>query len=270
MYVVQIHFSVRVHSFIKPSIITIMKNSIQIVTHDGIFHADEICAIALIKITLGKVWDIEITRTRNITPEMLDSKEIWLIDVGRSYDLELRNFDHHQDPSMESSNILMLQYLWYKEFVSQSLFTLILPLFRIVSDIDRNGYGNYNGIQFNTIIRQFNQLPDGFNTAIDFVVDILSSYVIDAEKMDLSRVIIRKGKPFGKGLVCYQYPEHWKALVEYTFLVAPTLDGKWGLHSRDSINHPIKVRGTEVFIHNNKFLAVYETFDDALISLKYQ
>lgn len=67
-----------------------------IVTHSGSFHTDEIFATALIKRFINS--DIELIRTRD--DELLDQytkdPSIWVIDVGRSYNENMRNFDHHQ------------------------------------------------------------------------------------------------------------------------------------------------------------------------------
>lgn len=61
-----------------------------VVTHNGIFHADEVTAIALLQ-----VWDVfngEVVRTRDAG--IIESADM-AIDVGGMYDGESR-FDHHQ------------------------------------------------------------------------------------------------------------------------------------------------------------------------------
>ena len=73
-----------------------MSNHIQVVTHDGIFHADEVFACALLCIAYGQD-NVSIIRTRD--DKVLDlatrEEDTWVIDVGNSYDPSMLNFDHH-------------------------------------------------------------------------------------------------------------------------------------------------------------------------------
>lgn len=68
----------------------------KIVTHAGTFHTDEVFAIALLKKFVSG--NIEVIRTRNneLLEESKKDKSIYVIDVGREYNEEYRNFDHHQ------------------------------------------------------------------------------------------------------------------------------------------------------------------------------
>lgn len=66
---------------------------IRIVTHSGDFHADEVFAVATLRMVLGAV-PSELIRTR-------DEEEIktgdYVVDVGGVYDQEKNRFDHHQE-----------------------------------------------------------------------------------------------------------------------------------------------------------------------------
>ncbi|MEX0935248.1 MAG: MYG1 family protein [Candidatus Paceibacterota bacterium] len=61
-----------------------------VVTHSGDFHADDIFAVATLRMVLG---DIEIVRTRN---EDLIKNGDYVVDVGAQYDPQENRFDHHQ------------------------------------------------------------------------------------------------------------------------------------------------------------------------------
>lgn len=69
---------------------------IKIVTHNGSFHIDEIFAIAFIKLFVNKNVEILRTRDENELKDFTEDPNIWVIDVGRSYNKKKRNFDHHQ------------------------------------------------------------------------------------------------------------------------------------------------------------------------------
>ena len=73
-----------------------MSNQIQVVTHSGIFHADEVFACALLCIAYGRD-NVGIIRSRDhkVLEIATSNKDTWTIDVGNSYDPEILNFDHH-------------------------------------------------------------------------------------------------------------------------------------------------------------------------------
>lgn len=73
-----------------------MSNHIQVVTHDGIFHADELLACAALSIAYGRD-NVAIIRSRDskVLEVTTQNKDTWVIDVGNSYDPSLLNFDHH-------------------------------------------------------------------------------------------------------------------------------------------------------------------------------
>jgi uncharacterized UPF0160 family protein len=65
---------------------------INVVVHDGDFHADDACAVAVIQLLLGQD-AVEITRTRD---ESIITKADWVCDVGGIYEPTTHRFDHHQ------------------------------------------------------------------------------------------------------------------------------------------------------------------------------
>ncbi len=69
-----------------------MKEKITIVTHNIKFHADDIFAIAALKLALNDK-EISVIRTRD---EKWLKKGDYIIDVGGVYDSENNKFDHHQ------------------------------------------------------------------------------------------------------------------------------------------------------------------------------
>ena len=60
------------------------------VTHDGVFHADDVLGAAILRKAYK---NITIVRTRD--PKVLEEADI-LFDVGSSYDPSSGRFDHHQ------------------------------------------------------------------------------------------------------------------------------------------------------------------------------
>src|SRR3989344_5993986 len=62
-----------------------------VVTHSGSFHADDVCAVAALKIMMGDNFRIARTRVQRI----IDSADI-VVDVGGVYNPKKKRFDHHQ------------------------------------------------------------------------------------------------------------------------------------------------------------------------------
>lgn len=71
---------------------------LRVVTHDGSFHADEVFALAALRLAHGV---IGILRSRD--PEVLAQCDL-RVDVGRRYDPETGDFDHHQGDAGQRSN----------------------------------------------------------------------------------------------------------------------------------------------------------------------
>lgn len=61
-----------------------------VVTHSGDFHADDVFAVATLRMALG---EIEVVRTRD--KELIENGD-YVVDVGGINDIETEQFDHHQ------------------------------------------------------------------------------------------------------------------------------------------------------------------------------
>jgi uncharacterized UPF0160 family protein len=64
---------------------------ISIVTHSGTFHADDVFAVAMVKLLLK---DTPHTLTRTRDTALMESAD-WLLDIGNTYNPETKRFDHH-------------------------------------------------------------------------------------------------------------------------------------------------------------------------------
>lgn len=92
-------------------------------THDGIFHADEVTACALLEL-FGLIDHDKIKRTRLI--EELSTCE-YVCDVGGIYNPEIKRFDHHQVEYRGplSSAGMVLEYLKNQNILSQKEFDFL-------------------------------------------------------------------------------------------------------------------------------------------------
>jgi uncharacterized UPF0160 family protein len=85
-----------------------LEGEINVVTHNGVFHADEVTAVALFAMA-NPNHDIVVTRIGH--QDDFDASDYdYVVDVGRKYDGE-KFFDHHQDRELPASNKLVYNYL---------------------------------------------------------------------------------------------------------------------------------------------------------------
>lgn len=74
----------------------------EVVVHDGVYHADDVCCFALLKTICPQ--SISFYRTREITEAMLEDSSIVVCDVGGVYEPSMMVFDHHQEGVPEFVN----------------------------------------------------------------------------------------------------------------------------------------------------------------------
>jgi uncharacterized UPF0160 family protein len=70
-----------------------MSNSLKVITHNGQFHPDDVCAVATIMHVYGKE-NINVLRTRDRSE--IEKADI-VVDVGGVYNPKTKRFDHHQE-----------------------------------------------------------------------------------------------------------------------------------------------------------------------------
>ena len=106
-------------------------------THDGSFHADEVCACALL-LVFDLIDEEHIFRTRD--PKKLEQCE-YVCDVGGVYDPKLKRFDHHQlEYNGEWSSAGMIwRYLVDQKFVDKRLYDFVNHAIIIGIDAHDNG-----------------------------------------------------------------------------------------------------------------------------------
>jgi uncharacterized UPF0160 family protein len=243
----------------------------KIITHDGLFHADEVFACALLQCVFG---EIPIVRTRDLTIDDMNDPTIWVVDVAQVYNPELGLFDHHQDGRLESSNMLVLIALKGFDYIDMSLYLALRGAFQSISNIDCGGYEGYNGFQVNSLIKSLNSLPEtkddkdkNFLTAVSIAKLYITAKMLDCSREEESRDDFEAGDEPTMGVrVCEKFPLFWKSYNECVFLVAPNKSGKWCVHSIDNKKYPMEATGKEEYFHPQKMQGVYSCKEDAVES----
>lgn len=207
-----------------------------IATHDGSFHADEVFAVATLRLIYP---DAEVIRTRD--EEVLERVNI-RVDVGRKYNSQTNDFDHHQLDFNEkreneipyASAGLIWKHYGPKITSQEVLDILDEKLFQYVDSID-SGITPFTvdiakPFDVCDIIDAFNPswpnysieaTNDGFNNAVELASSIIKREISQVEgklkARDTLRDIIKnnKNKDF---LVLEEYIPWKKSVVGKTDL----------------------------------------------------
>ena len=86
-----------------------------IVTHPGSAHKDDFIAVCVLLTLLPGAW----VERREPSPDDLQDRDTFVVDVGMEFDPARHNFDHHQDPNLPCAFHLVMQHLGYHQAASQ-------------------------------------------------------------------------------------------------------------------------------------------------------
>ncbi len=145
---------------------------LDIATHNKIMHADEVSAIALLKIFRDD--EIVVHRVNHDTADF--TKYDMVIDIGKKYDGK-KYFDHHQYKGGKSSAGLIWEYL-----EEEDNYPTISKLIKMVDENDV-GITKAKPFEYSSLITHFNNNDDiygdkqeeCFKKAVEFAYTILSS-----------------------------------------------------------------------------------------------
>lgn len=228
------------------------KERVDVVTHSGNFHADEVFACATLALSFG---NINIVRSRD---EKIISESKIVVDVGGEYSPEKGRFDHHQNggAGQRENNIPYASFgLIWKEYgeklcINKEVWGKVDE--RLVAPIDAGDNGfelihlvtEVSPYSISAMIGSFNASwsednetinDDNFFKMVQWAKEILSREILYAtdfvraksiveksyEEAKDKRIIILDG-PYPASDVLQQHPEP-------LYVVKPRRDGKWGI-----------------------------------------
>lgn len=254
---------------------------VNIATHDGVFHPDEVCAVAIYKILHPK-HEVNVWRTRNA--ERLQQAH-FRFDVGLKYNPEEGDFDHHQDRALPASCNLVWDYFTTKlnmdTFVVEHIRKTILnPISGLDRDFQNFVKENPIGIYktFGQCIMDFNcielglEAQDGaFDRAVQFTMMAIQNAIRQAEQMSDNIDMIRNAKVEGqsvlilpRGISYNDYKEH---LYPALLIVYPDPAGDgWCVVSMNTSKINLAKTSTEgcVFSHPAGFFTKWVSKESAV------
>jgi len=268
-------------------------DKLNIVTHNGKFHADEVMATAIIISFVGDGREYEVHRVDHQTP-LEELKELaghdgYICDIGKTYDEDSKLFDHHQftkEEEIRSSAGMVLDY--FKDV--GSLYVSLKPIIDII-DANDIGVRISKSYELPAIISCYNNKDiysdeqyGCFMEAVKVCMTIVKSYIIDEANKVMAKEMLSDSESLEgieKVLVsCEGYIPKWGDAIHdmpemdgYEVLVWE--DEEKGTWNASTISKEKDVYGPRgvflthveplpegmVFIHKGEFYAVSESLD---------
>ncbi|MDB5266933.1 MAG: metal-dependent protein hydrolase [Parcubacteria group bacterium] len=220
-----------------------------IVTHSGMFHIDEVFAVATVLLVYP---DAKVIRSRDM--EVIKAADI-AIDVGMEYDSESLRFDHHQEGGADvrpngipyaSFGLVWREYGFRlardgKDIIEEKL---VIPI-----DGPDNGVSIYEpkfeGIEPYTIRdfiysflsyddRSENRINEAFMSAVEQAKGVLEREITKAEERAIGMKEVRKiyDSAVDKRIIVLDKDLPWEPVLaptpEAMFVVYPRKEGNWG------------------------------------------
>ena len=229
---------------------SVMKK-LTIVTHNGVFHADEVFAIATIRIAYEGA-KIKVIRTRN--PKEFEKAD-FVIDVGGKYD-GVKFFDHHQrgfdlkrDNGIKYSSFGLIWKLLGEKICDSEKVAKIVDE-RLVQCIDAVDNGQIerleNVFSISDMISLYNQnwfeedkeeQTDNFEEAVDIAEIVLMRLVLSSIGIIFAKEILENSNLLlnGKVLMLERFCP-WQSHVRNTmpdvlFVLFPDPTGSWRIQA---------------------------------------
>lgn len=241
----------------------------KIATHNKIFHADEVTAIALLKVFTED--EIEVSRVDHNREDF--SSFDMVIDIGRKFD-GVKYFDHHQYKGGKSSAGLIWEYLGMQEDYPK-----ISKLIKMVDDND-TGVARSEPFEYSSLLKCYNHRDihsdaqeKQFTKAIKFAQTILISMAEAQEDIEDAKSIVANSFVFDGNpsiMELERFTPHWtsyingeltphiKAVVwedekdgNYKVKIPPKKLGLFELNGK-----PLEKDDSMIFVHSTGFFAI--------------
>ena len=253
-----------------------------VATHDGIFHSDEIVAIAILALVDG---NITILRTRD--QDRLTRAD-YQIDVGQQYDARLGNFDHHHFKEdhylygLSSAGLVWREYKSKFTGVSEDMDAFVEAVDARDTRVEYDANNVYE-VVFNSITACNDINPKGveqnlkFEVLVEHIMEIIQALMTNstekytelvqelettAEVADIAKIPIfasraEKAKDIGDVVVSDFFPE-WREASRVSgkcYIMPGDNAGEYKVMTDTSKNRIIATRD-QVYTHTNGFISI--------------
>lgn len=183
-----------------------------IATHNKSMHADEITAVALLKIFTNE--KIIVNRVDHNTKDF--SIYDMVIDISKKFD-GVKYFDHHQYKGGKSSAGLIWDYLGLEKKYPK--------ISKFVDAIDKHDVGikRAGEFEFSSLIKAFNsknlnskEQDEQFNKAVDFTITVIQSMKRMQEELIKAKDIVKNSFFFDSNAFIIElksFTPHWTTYI---------------------------------------------------------
>ena len=255
---------------------------INILTHDGMFHSDEVFASAFVIHFIANNKKTNIFRSRdNQLIELFKADDtIFTLDIGSEYRPSMKNFDHHQDDeevAEVASVMLILNYLYETSVISTGLYNHFKDnLVQFLSNWDlglEQDIANYWHKPLPTIISAFNRFKGSqkeknlqFEKALRLALSIIENEIESFNQLLLAKEGFKKHRALSKELVLFddfnpQYARLLKQCQNIKYYVHPMKEN-WVVKTTNSFVNPLPLIDNTndlVFAHKSRFLSIFNS-----------
>jgi uncharacterized UPF0160 family protein len=253
---------------------------ITVVTHDGLFHSDEVFSIALLKLFHRNI-NIMRTRDQEILKQAINNPDIYVLDSGGDYNPRKRNFDHHQDETPEQLSTIAI--LFHHLFPGYPNDGMMMKLYdRLINGINAWDQGKIDRnaedapLYLPQLISAFNRYGTSeqdfqFIKAVQFAEQIIANEMNTAKELLRAEAIWEKRTfPVPNVALLDQHCVFWRIVQgrnpQTPFIIQPS--GKnWSVVSVDSVAHPLPSvpdNIDSVFEHKDRFIIIFKELPTAL------
>ncbi len=271
---------------------------INILTHNGLFHSDEVFTVAFLKHVFNEeMLNISRTRDESLLQKAKADKQTYVLDLGGEYNAEMRNFDHHQDhyKGELSSFGLLIENLSRKQIINIFKYPQAFRNFKqqMVKPIDKWDNNIENVIQIagsnhiysvQRIISSYNQsIPYGvkqeeaFAKAVAFAKNIIEREISVAKEMHFEKLMCERYQADGHisinnqkaiSKVFFSGFKSWAKQKRLHYILIPIpneeLRNDYLIFSTKPEKYKLPTDATSFFRHKSGFIIQFKSYENAL------
>ncbi len=261
-----------------------------IVTHNGLFHLDEIAAIALLAVfNKIKLDELNLIRTRDKVK--IEQADI-VLDVGGEYNSDYLRFDHHQ---MDNCTLSTAGLVW--QWIKKNKNVSYPSIDKLIAAINKHDCGieimadfslahivsSYNNEKTYDEAVQYSAFMKALNVVISFIASLKSSQdelLFTQRKIETATIFTFHNKYI---LELPAYCKGWQQFIHGESELAGITHVIWHIEHNNEwavqipainnksfkLGHPaLKQDKKAIFVHQNGFVAFYKNKQHLLNAIK--
>lgn len=260
-----------------------------ILTHDGVFHADEITAVYLAK---RAGFNGEVVRSRNTTilETSLHDPLTLVLDCGMELNPTMGNFDHHQDRKAPQATAGLIwnevqDQLYPNDPITQAFVGEVISAIDAV-DLEReNAYITLGSELIARGYRSISAMVSGFNrpdwgsegqdVQFQMAMQVIENEIYAAETRAKAEKEYNTREILENNVAVFEsFSPIWEEKCDHKFAVLPyTKPGQWQIVSADSAKWPLPeesvikqlVGDDLIFRHQSGFMATFKNKAAAIV-----